>query len=268
MTTVREVEQMLFDWAPKELAEDWDNVGHLIGDGNAPVHKILVSLDITEAVVDEAISIGADLIVSHHPIMNCKWHPVQSIKAGDALSEKLIKMIRHNISAICMHTNLDAADGGVNDILAQKLGLSNIEMLNDEKIGRIGTLNCEIPLVDFTGFVVKSLSCNGLRYTDCGKKVYRVAVGGGACSDFISQAIAHGCDTFLTSDIRYHDFLDTTDLNLIDAGHFPTEDLICAEIVKRIQTAFPAVEIVKTTTHTREVIQYCIKENENYVRTF
>ena len=222
---------------------------------------ILVSLDITEAVVEEAAEMKADLIVAHHPVMNCTWHPVQTLRADDRQGRILTGLIRHNIAAICMHTNLDAADGGINDILAEKLGLSGLIPLSEQKIGRIGTLNCELPLVEFAHSVIKSLGCHGLRYTDRGKPVHRVAVGGGACGEFIPQAMAHGCDTFVTSDLKYHDFLDTTEMNLIDAGHFPTEDLICAELVNRLSAAFPAASVIKTAAHNSEVIQYCMKEN-------
>lgn len=258
MITVKDIERMLFDWAPADLAAGWDNVGLLVGDGEREVHRILTSLDITESVVDEAIHKGADVIVSHHPVMNCAWHPVQSLRMDDRQGRILTKLVTNRISAICMHTNLDAAEGGVNDILAHKLGLSGTEYLNDEKIGRVGTLNCELPLVEFTRFVVKSLGCNGLRYTSCGKPVRRVAVGGGACGEYIAQAVALGCDTFVTSDLRYHDFLDTKELNLIDAGHFPTEQVIVPELCRRLQAAFPAVSVSTSTSHQSEVIQYCI----------
>lgn len=261
MTTVRDVERMLFDWAPKELAAPWDNVGLLVGDPAKPVRRLLVSLDITEPVVVEAAAMEADLIVAHHPVMNCTWNPVQTIRTDDRQGRILTGLVRRDIAAICMHTNLDAADGGVNDLLAEKLGLTDLKPLSEEKIGRIGTLNCQLPLVDFAHSVVKSLGCNGLRYRDCGKPVRRVAVGGGACGDLIPQAIAGGCDTFVTSDLKYHGFLDTTEINLIDAGHYPTEALICDELVRRISAAFPAISVVKTTAHDREVIEYCMKEN-------
>lgn len=261
MITVHEVEKYLYTWAPRELAESWDNVGLLVGDGAAEVKRVLVSLDITEAVVDEAVALGADLIVAHHPIMNCTWHPVQSLTTDSALGRMVAKLMRNGISAICMHTNLDAAEGGVNDVLAEKLGLSGLISLTEEKIGRVGTLNCEKPLVEFVQDVVKYLGCNGLRYTDNGKSVHRVAVGGGACDDYIPQAIALGCDTFVTSDLRYHAFLDTKEINLIDAGHFPTENVICPVMAERLKAAFPALEVTLTKQHDREVIQYCIKEN-------
>ena len=260
MITVQQLEQKLFDWAPRQLAESWDNVGHLVGDPDREVRRILVSLDITERVVQEAADGGFDLIVSHHPVMNCTWHPVQTLRTDDRQGRILTKLTENRISAICMHTNLDAAEGGVNDVLAQKLGLEGLTPLTEEKIGRIGTLKCEMALVEFTRFVIESLGCNGLRYTDCGKPVHRVAVGGGACGDYIPQAIAAGCDTFVTSDLRYHDFLDTTELHLIDAGHFPTEDVICEPLVTYLQRAFPTAIVMKTAAHDCETIQYCIKE--------
>ncbi len=257
-TTVQDIETMLYRWAPHELAESWDNVGLLVGDPDAPVQRILVSLDITEAVVEEAIQQQAQLIVSHHPVMNCTWHKVQTLRSDDRQGRILRALVQSKISAICMHTNLDAAQGGVNDVLAEKLQLHDLIPLTEEKIGRVGTLKCELPLVEFTHFVIKSLGCNGLRYTSCGKPVHRVAVGGGACGDYIGQAVALGCDTFVTSDLSYHDFLDTTQINLIDAGHFPTEQVIVPQLVSRMQSAFPTVTILKSTAHCSEVIQYCM----------
>ena len=249
MITVQQVEEKLFDWAPRQMAESWDNVGQLVGDPGREVRRVLVSLDITEPVVQEAVEGGFDLIVSHHPVMNCTWHPVQTLRTDDRQGRILTKMAENRISAICMHTNLDAADGGVNDVLAEKLGLTRLSPLTEEKIGRIGTLSCEKPLEQFLSDVVKLLSCNGLRYRDGGRPVHRVAVGGGACGEYIPQAIAQGCDTFVTSDLRYNDFLDTQGLNLIDAGHFPTEDVVCQEIVRRLRETFPELEVTKSAVH-------------------
>ena len=260
MTTVREIESFLYSWAPRELAESWDNVGLLVGDPEAAVERVLVALDITPQVAEEALERGCQLIVAHHPVMNCAWHPVQTIRADDRQGRTLTALLRGGVAAICMHTNLDAAEGGVNDILAEKLGLTQSEMLTEEKIGRIGTLKCEIPLVEFTHSVIELLGCNGLRYVDAGRPVHRVAVGGGACGCYIPQAVAAGCDTFVTSDLKYNDFLDTEGLNLIDAGHFPTENVVCPALRDRLQSAFPAVDVLCSTSHSREIIQYCIKE--------
>lgn len=260
MTTVREIESFLYGWAPRELAESWDNVGLLVGDPEATVERVLVALDITPQVAEEALERGCQLIVAHHPVMNCAWHPVQTVRADDRQGRTLTALLRGGVAAICMHTNLDAAEGGVNDILAEKLGLTQPEMLTEEKIGRIGTLKCEIPLVEFTHSVIELLGCNGLRYVDAGRPVHRVAVGGGACGCYIPQAVAAGCDTFVTSDLKYNDFLDTEGLNLIDAGHFPTENVVCPALRDRLQSAFPAVDVLCSTSHSREIIQYCIKE--------
>ena len=260
MTTVREIESFLYSWAPRELAESWDNVGLLVGDPEAAVERVLVALDITPQVAEEALERGCQLIVAHHPVMNCAWHPVQTVRADDQQGRTLTALLRGGVAAICMHTNLDAAEGGVNDILAEKLGLTQPEMLTEEKIGRIGTLKCEIPLVEFTHSVIELLGCNGLRYVDAGRPVHRVAVGGGACGCYIPQAIAAGCDTFVTSDLKYNDFLDTEGLNLIDAGHFPTENVVCPALQDRLTEAFPAVDVLCSTSHSREIIQYCIKE--------
>lgn len=260
MTTVREIENFLYSWAPRELAESWDNVGLLVGDPEAAVERVLVALDITPQVAEEALERGCQLIVAHHPVMNCAWHPVQTVRADDRQGRTLTALLRGGVAAICMHTNLDAAEGGVNDILAEKLGLTQPEMLTEEKIGRIGTLKCEIPLVEFTHSVIELLGCNGLRYVDAGRPVHRVAVGGGACGCYIPQAVAAGCDTFVTSDLKYNDFLDTEGLNLIDAGHFPTENVVCPALRDRLAEAFPAVDVLCSTSHSREIIQYCIKE--------
>ena len=253
MAKVQAIESALFAWAPKELAADWDNVGLLVGDPEQEVKKVLIALDITEGVVEEAAELGAELIVAHHPVMNCAWHPVQTLRADDPLGRKLRTLVKKDISAICMHTNLDAAEGGVNDALAEKLGLLDISPLGEDGIGRIGTINGEKSLAEYTSFVVKSLGCHGARFRCGGKTVHRVAVGGGACGSYIAAAKAAGCDTFVTSDLKYNDFLDTEGLNLIDAGHYPTENVICPVIADRLGRAFPEVEFVISASHQEAI---------------
>lgn len=257
MASVREIEQFLYSWAPRELAEGWDNVGLLVGDPDREVTRILVALDVTRAVADEAARLGAQLIVAHHPVMNVRWHEqqMQTLRDDTRLGGLLTALVRGNLSAICMHTNLDAAGGGVNDCLARRLGLRDAEPFNEEKIGRIGTISCEKPLEEFLQDVVKLLGCRGLRYRSGERPVRRVAVGGGACGEYIQRVIDLGCDTFVTSDLGYHDFLDTQGLNLIDAGHFPTEDVVCEELVRRLSEAFPAIQITKSAVH-HDAVQF------------
>ena len=258
MPTVHEIEQSLYDWAPQELAESWDNVGLLVGSGTREVRRVLIALDVTEWVAQEAIERGADLIVAHHPLMNCTWHKVQNVLDNNAQGRLIQTLIKHDISAICMHTNLDAADGGVNDVLAKALGLEGLSMLSEEKIGRVGTLKSEKSLEEFLHDVIQYLGCQGLRYRDGGKPVHKVAVGGGACAEYIPQVIALGCDTFVTADVKYHDFLDANGLNLIDAGHFETENPVCTAVQAYLADKFPSLETVISTSH-RSVIQYYMK---------
>ena len=255
MPTVREIENALYAWAPRDLAESWDNVGLLVGSESRAVKRVLIALDVTDTVADEAVALGAKLIVAHHPVMNCTWHKVQSVVDDNAQGRLLTKLLKSDVSAICMHTNLDAAEGGVNDVLAKTLGLEGLSSFNEEKIGRVGTLKCEKSLEQFLRDVIQSLGCQGLRYRDGGKPVRKVAVGGGACAEYIPQAIALGCDTFVTADVKYHDFLDAEGLNLIDAGHFETENPVCEAVKAYLAQRFPQLELVLSTTH-KSVIKY------------
>lgn len=260
MPTVREIEQRLFQLAPREGAMSWDNVGQLLGEPEQEVSRTLVALDVTEAVADEALAKGCELIVAHHPVMNCKWLPVQSVRSDTPQGHLLMKLLRGNVSVICMHTNLDTANGGVNDCLAEALELIDPGPLGDEEhLCRVGTLREPMELTAFARFVCRTLHSNGVRYAGAGKPVHRVAVGGGACGDYEDLAIQAGCDTFVTSDLTYHTFLDAAGkgINLLDAGHFPTEDPVCQALIRELRGAFPTIHVEKSASH-REVIQYTV----------
>ena len=262
MPTVLEIEQALFQLAPREDAMEWDNVGQLLGDPEQPVHRVLTALDITEAVADEAIALGCELIVSHHPVMNCKWLPVQTVRGDTPQGHLLLKILRSGMSAICMHTNLDVARGGVNDCLAEALELVDPGPLGDpEGLCRMGTLASPMSLRDFARHVCRKLSANGVRCAGADRPVRRVAVGGGSCGDYESWVLAAGCDTFVTADLSYHQFLDAAGkgINLIDAGHFPTEDPVCEKLVSYLRAQFPELQVQKSASH-REVIQYYVTE--------
>ena len=233
---------------------EWDNVGLLVGRPGREVRRVLVALDITEAVADEAERWGAELIVAHHPVI---FRGAKSVTDREPVGRTLLALLEGGISAVCMHTNLDVAPGGVNDALAEALGLEEPGPLRADGLGRVGTLAEARPLEAFAGDVCRILDCNGLRYADGGKPVRRVAVGGGACGDCIPDVLAAGCDTFVTADLSYHVFLDAAQqgLNLIDAGHFPTENGICGRLVSYLGGAFPDLEVRQSTVH-REVIRY------------
>lgn len=260
MATVKEIESFLFSKAPKELAMDWDNVGLLVGFPAREVKKILIALDITREVAEEALEVGAELVVAHHPVMNCAWEKVQTIRSDTVQGSILIRMLTGGISGICMHTNLDAVEGGVNDALAQRLGLTAIEQLHPDGvdpegrpygIGRIGMISGFDNVHGFSDYVRQALNANGLRFEDAGRPVRRVAVGGGACGGMLSDAAARGCDTFVTADVKYDVFLSARAMgvNLIDAGHFSTENVVCPVLAQWLGQGFPEVEIFRSQTH-------------------
>ena len=234
---------------------EWDNVGLLVGECGKEVHRVLVALDVTAGTAEEAERIGAELIVAHHPVMNCHWSPVQSLRDDSAQGRLLLKLVRDGTAAICMHTNLDAAQGGVNDALARQLGLEQTEALEGgDGIARTGLLPEAVALPDFLALVRKRLRPNGIRFVDGGRPVRRVAVGGGACADFLEEAAGLGCDAFVTADVKYNQFLDAKalGLNLLDAGHFSTENVVCAPMVRWLSEEFPGVDVRLSEVH-REI---------------
>lgn len=264
MATVREIYQYLDGLAPFSLQMDFDNAGFLVGRGDRTVDKVLVSLDITEEVVAEAAQLGCQLIVSHHPVI---FFPAKSVTDATPDGRILLSLVEHNIAAVCAHTNLDAVCGGVNDALARKLGLTNIEQLKQDGvdssgrpygIGRVGnTAGVPMYAPAFAAFVKETLGANGVRFVDARRPVRRVAVGGGACADMLKDALALGCDTFVTADVKYNGFLDAKALgvNLIDAGHYPTEQVVVPVLAKWLTDGFHKVEVLTTQTH-KEVFSY------------
>ncbi len=247
MITVCDVLKVLETAAPLCLAKDYDNPGFLVGHGASEVKRVLVALDITDKVIDEAISVGAELIVSHHPII---FGSMKSVTDRDVTGSLVMKLCKNGISAICMHTNLDAAKDGVNDVLAKALGVSAlkpVEPMEDESIGggRYGELCAEVAMNDFLVNVCKTLETDGVRYHDSGRSVKKVAVGGGSCGEYITLAARLGCDTVVTADIKHNQFLDAEYLgiNAIDAGHFATEAVVCPYLCRLISDAFPSLNV-------------------------
>lgn len=246
MPTVREIEQALFRLAPKEGAMDWDNVGQLLGDPEAEVSRVLVALDITEAVADEAIAQGCQLIVSHHPVMNCKWLPVQTVRQDTPQGHLLLKILKNDLSAICMHTNLDAAQGGVNDALAAALGAQVQGVLNsDEWISRIAELPEAVEFGEFLSRVKLALGANGLRYAGPGRPVKRIGLCGGAGAGDMYLALERGCDTYVTADVKHHEFIAANELgiNLVDGGHFPTENVVVPVLAGWLRADLPELDV-------------------------
>ena len=261
MITVADILKYMETIAPSRMAEDWDKIGLNCGRKSKKVNKILVALDPFPHVCREAIQIGADLLVTHHPLV---WEP--GFITDETIQGKcILSLTEHGIAHINAHTNLDCAPGGVNDTLAQRLQLRDITIAEPSGVDengqpwgllRIGSTPAQ-PLDAFITTVKNTLCCDGLRYVDAGKDVRRVAVGGGACGSEIMQALNAGCDTFVTADIKYNQFWNAKELgiNLIDAGHFHTENPVCSILQKKLAKHFPNIEVVISEIH-RDCVKY------------
>jgi len=239
--TVKWIIDEMEAWAPTSWAEDFDNVGLLLGDISQVVKKILVALDATEDVVQEAISGNYDIIITHHPLT---YSPIKRITACDPIGRKLLILAKSNISLYAAHTNLDKAPGGVNDCLAEKLGIVNTAPMandatnNDIGIGRTGELPDETTLGELASHVKKALGLQNIRYSgNLSTKIKKVAICGGSGMSFWQSARDAKCDVYITGDVKYGDALCVLDAGLciLDITHFSGEDVIIEAIVERLR---------------------------------
>ncbi|MDF2838721.1 MAG: Nif3-like dinuclear metal center hexameric protein [Evtepia sp.] len=252
MATVGEVYRYLDQMAPFGLQLNFDNAGFLVGKQQAEVSRVLIALDVTTEVIAEAIEKNVDLIVTHHPVI---WGTIASVTDQDQTGKKLLSLIENGIAAICAHTNLDAVEGGVNSELARRLKLKNPNPLHEDGvdksgapygIGRVGDrLEGPVPLDVFVLEVKEALDLDGIRVLDSGRSAFRIAVGGGSCGSMITDVHRHGCDTFITADVKHDTFLEARALgiNLLDAGHYATETVICPVLARWLREAFPTLSI-------------------------
>lgn len=261
MVIVKEICDYFDEKAPFYMKFDFDNIGLLVGSYDAAVTHVLVALDITDEVIDEAIENGAQLIVSHHPII---FEALKRVTEDDIKGRKIIKMLKNGISAVCLHTNMDSAQGGVNDALMTALGAKVTGLLDphgihsDGKsygISRVGVLDEAMELDEFLVSIKFSLSANGLRYVSGGKKVKKIACCGGAGAGDMLKAIAAGCDTYVTADLKYDHFLNAADLglNLIDADHFCTENVVVPVMADMLNSKFPELDIKVSQRHCQKI---------------
>ena len=251
MATAADVLKFMEGIAPPYMAEGWDNCGLLCGRKDREVKKILVALDPFDTVIDEAIALKADLIVTHHPLIF--RDKLMAVNEDTETGRCVLKLIENGVAAINAHTNLDMAPGGVNEVLAKTLGLMNIEIV--DPVDNYGLLRkgevSEQPVENFLAVVKEKLNCKGLRYVTAGKPVRVVAVGGGSCADFMTNALAAGCDTFVTADVKYNQFRTAWELglNLIDAGHFHTENPVMPVVAEKLRAEFSGVDVIFSENH-------------------
>ena len=241
MTTVKNIYDYINSIAPYETQEEWDNSGHVIGDFRAEVKKCVIALDGTKAVCSFAKEIGADLVLTHHPII---FSGLKEIKKGSAV----YTLVNSGISAICAHTNFDFANGGINDNLADILGLENKRHISEDNLIVAGELDAPMSIDDFAEFVSDTLCVSGIRYTDTQKQIKTVALGGGACEEYMYEALEEA-DCFLTGDMKYHQMLEASenDLAVISAGHFETENAAFLMLKDKLEKIFTDVEFIIAT---------------------
>ncbi len=233
MAKVKDFYGYLNSIAPFETQEDWDNSGMLVGDMDAEVKKVAVVLDITHEEIKKAKAIGADLIISHHPVI---FNPIKSVTRGSVPYE----LVASSINALCCHTPLDIADGGTNDSLAKLLGIEVTR--TEDPILRLGTVKPTTAEI-LAGKIAKTLNTN-VRYADAGRKIEKIAICTGAGCSLIKAA--GEIDAFITGDASHHNFLDCIQagITLIAAGHYETEIVVVPVLVKKLQAQFPDIEII------------------------
>ncbi|MBM7560694.1 Nif3-like dinuclear metal center hexameric protein [Fusibacter tunisiensis] len=229
ITSVNQIMKLIQKLAPFETADDWDNVGLIIGSGSHIVNRILIALDLTETVLDEAVEEGYELIITHHPPI---FSAIKNITTEDRLGRLIIKAIQNDISVVSAHTNLDKSfNFGINHFIADAYGLEQLRILipEGENVGHgvIGTFKTPMDFDAFINLTKKIFNIDLVKGSNFHKKraIRSLAIASGAASDFIENALTEKADIFLTSDLKYHEYQRVigTDLALLDIGHFESE---------------------------------------------
>lgn len=241
--TVRELYEKISLRIPEELREEWDNDGIMCcSDDQREVKRALVSLDVTEEIVDYALDNGFDLIISHHPLI---FRPVSHMTMDNHISRKLIKLVSANVSVISLHTRADKVKGGVNDCLAKLIGLCDVEPFGEGDLGRIGHLEYEMSFEDFAKHVKCAIGAEKILTSDGYNPVYNVALVGGDGKDFVSAALEAGADTYVSGRISYNLMEEAAEmgLNLIEGGHYATEFPVTSFFAHLVTKLDPRIEV-------------------------
>ena len=240
---IQDIIDILQEIAPVELAESWDNVGLLVGNPKAEAKALLVALDPTTALLDEATSRGANVIITHHPAI---FHPLKALRTDQPVSRFLAGAIQKNIHVIACHTNLDSAAGGVSDILARQFDLTDVVPLVPNQgeensscgLGRIG--QCRKPMSPEECVEQLRLACSAPWLLEAGPRpsqIKTIAVCGGSCSEFAETALLAGADLFITAEVKHSiaRWAEEAGFWIIDGGHFATEELAISPLQERLQ---------------------------------
>lgn len=239
MSTVKDIYSFLDEIAPFSTSAPWDNTGLLVGSGEKQVKKVLLSLDVTSDVIDEAIKNNVDLVITHHPLI---FEGVKSVTA-DML---LYKAVASGISFIATHTCLDIAKDGVNDCLAKAVGLKNITSVEEEPFLKIGEIE-EKTETEFVSLLKEKLNCN-ISYNSTTNKIKNVALCSGSGGDLWALAKEYKADALITGEAKYHEFLDASfnDITIFACGHFETEIVVIDTLKEKLEKEFKNIEFIKS----------------------
>ncbi len=234
-------------FAPFATQEKWDNSGLLVGSGETLATKVLVSLDISPAALRQAAVLGCDVIVSHHPVI---FSPMKTLPADSVVYQ----LAAHGISAICCHTPLDIAQGGINDLIVERLRgeldfAEETELLEEGGCGRIITLSQEVPLTDIAQAAKYALGCETVRFSndeEDSRMVKRLGICSGSGSSMLEEIVGK-CDCLLTGDVKHDRWYKAQELGLglIDCGHYHTEVIMVPYVAQKLREALPALDVVE-----------------------
>ena len=256
-----DIQYVLEDWSPISNAEDFDNVGLLVGNPSAIIKKALITLDTTQNILDEAINQNCNLIITFHPFL---YKGDESLKSEEYVDEIIIKALKHNINIYAIHTNLDNNPKGVSFQIAKRLGLKNLEIMikKDEKenigMGMIGDLEIEKTETDFLNFLKDKMEISNLRHSNLlGNNIKRIGVLGGSGSFGIEEALNKNIDCYVTADLKYHDFFKSNNkMLLVDIGHYESEKYTKELILNYLNKKIPKFACVIAKSRTNPVNYY------------
>lgn len=253
MSRIREIINEIEKAAPKFLKEDYDNVGMMVGDEETEVKKVLIALDCTKEVIEEASSLGCGMIITHHPLF---FRKPNSIVKGDLTGDKVLKLIKEDINLYSCHTNLDSAQKGINETLVSMLGYKSDSIMDQSRkkgyencgIGRIVKLEEAISLNDVIDNVKKTLNIKNLRVARGCNEIKTIAIINGSGQDFFKMAKSMGADCIITGDTTYHFVSDYKEMgiSIIDAGHFGTEYAVFLKTLEFLNDKFKDVEFISS----------------------
>lgn len=251
MATIADVVRVIESFAPVDIQENWDNCGLCAGSPDAELTGVLVGFDCTRALIDEAVECGANMVVTHHPLI---FHGLKKVDEKDPVGAALIRAIRSGVAVYCAHTSADKAPGGVSWAIARRLGLENVSVLDYDAAVSSEGFSCGLGIIgDFPEAlssdraIEKVKEAFGLPYVRCSRPsdglIRRVAACGGAGSSLVDRARAAGAQLYLCGDVSYHHFFTPEGFMVMDIGHYESEIDIVSILFSLIQKNFPTFAV-------------------------